>query len=330
MRDHCALAGADRRAGVAILRAFSTSCVASRAILFTFQGVLYPFTLAGIALLKVRAGSSIRANRASAAIAVLVVGAIALRVPQVWATADRYVFSQDSPRMIVRQSDFAAIREQVGDDAVDVAVGLYADNHAALSELAAQGTDVKIRSPAWDRSLKNWARVANSSESDLFAEKSRYSLIERNAYAPPGTERFIGGRLKLIEDREAVTILGILNTQEMTWDKNWKPGIWIGNDPITFLIHNGTGRAQAVRFRANTRQLANATRPEHWTLHYQLETQAGALVLPGENLAVLMLNLAPGLNHLALSVVRPSQPPLAQTPQPMPLLEFGNWSFEDH
>lgn len=296
-------------------------------LLHTFQGVVYPLTLAGAAVL---AGAPLATRRGAARAAVplaLAVALVGLRVPQLRATADRYVYSAQPHRTVVRESDARAIRAAVGGEAVDVAVGHYSDNHVALAELVAQGVEVRIRPPAWDRALMNWAAVAGCPAPDLLAPKARFALVERNAYAPPGSERHVGRRLKLIEDRDAVTVLGVAGTQEMTWDGEWRPGVWIGNAPATFLIHNGTGARQAVRLLAQTSAGPAHPDRERRTLRYRLNDQTGALALPKENDAAIPLVLEPGLNRVELSVAEPADPP-PQPRQPVALLEFRNWRIE--
>ena len=296
-------------------------------LLHTFQGIVYPLTLAGAALLAAPL-AAVRWGAARVAIlTLLAVGTIGLRVPQARATADRYLYSVQQHRSIVRQSDAVAIRAAVGDEAVDVALGHYADNHTALAELVARGVQVRLRSPGWDRSLRNWARAVECPEPDLLAPKCRFSLVERNAYAPPGTERYVGTRLKLIEDRDAVSVLSVLGVQDMTWDQERRPGVWIGNTPTTFLIHNGTGQERSVRLLGQTSAGSAHPDRERRTLRYHLNGQTGQLSLPKENDATIPLRLAPGLNHVELSVLEAADPP-PKPKQPVALLEFRNWRLE--
>ncbi|MBM3983467.1 MAG: hypothetical protein FJ304_25000 [Planctomycetes bacterium] len=296
-------------------------------LLHTFQGVVYPLTLAGAAALAAPRAAAWWGAARVALVAVLVTGAVALRVPQVRATASRYVYSKESPRTVVRQSDTDAIRALIGPDAVDVTVGHYADNHVALAELVAQGVEVRLRPPAWDRSVRNWARRAGCPDPDLFAPKARYSLVERNAWAPPGTERFVGQRLKLVEDRDALAVLAVTGTQEMTWDREWRPGVWVGNTPTTFYIHNGTGTARAVVLKADTSAGPAHPDRDRRTLRYALGAQTGTLALPKESAAAIPLRLEPGLNAVELSVVERADPE-PKPKQPVPLLEFRNWRID--
>jgi|GEM_PF-3286934 len=296
-------------------------------LLYTFQGVIYPLTLAGAALLAAPMVAMRWSTARTALLVVLILSTVGLRVPQARATANRYLYSAQPYRTVIRQSDAKAIRAIVKDDAVDVAVGYFADNHLAYAELVAQGVEVRLRAPAWDRSLRNWAKVMACPEPDLLAPKARFSLIERNAYAPPGTERWMGTRLKLIEDHDAVTIMAIADTQEMIWDTTWRPGVWIGNTPTTFLIHNGTGQTQFMALRGDTS--AGPSHPDRncRTLVYRLNGQRGELSLPTENKAVVPLRLQPGLNRVELLVKEPASP--APLPgQIVAMLAFCNWSLE--
>jgi hypothetical protein len=250
-----------------------------------------------------------------------------MRVPQARATAERYVYSAQPHRTVVRQSDAEAIRAVTGTEAIDVVLGHFGDNHVVLSELAARGVPVRFRPPSWERSLKNWAGVVGCPEPDLLLPKARFSLVERNAYAPPGTERWVGARLKLIEDRAAVTVLGVAGAQEMTWDPEWRPGVWVGNAPTTFLIHNGTGRPQAVRLCGLTSAGPAHPDRDRRTLAYRLGDQTGRLSLPAENTAAIPLRLAPGLNKVELHVEEAADPP-PKPGQPVALLNFRSWRIE--
>lgn len=296
-------------------------------LLYTFQGVVYPLTVAGAVLLAVPLAARRWGAARVAVLAVLVVAAVGLRVPQVRATADRYLYSAQPHRTVMRQSEAERIRALIGDEPVDVALGHYADNHVVLSELAAWGVNVRFRSPGWERSLGNWAKAAKCPPPDLLVPKSRFALVERNAYAPPGTERFVGRRLKLIEDRDAVTVMGVEGSQDMAWDAEWRPGVWIGNEPATFLIHNGTGREQAVRLLGTTS--AGPAHPDRAkrTLLYRLGEQAGSVAAPGENTAAIPLVLAPGLNRVELRVAEPADPP-PKPKQAVPMLMVLNWRLE--
>ncbi len=296
-------------------------------LLHSFQGIIYPLTLAGAAALAVPMAAA-RWGRARVAIlAALMVATIGLRVPQFRATTDRYVHSVQPYRTIARQSDTTAIRNIVGNEPVDMALGHAADNHMAIAELGVRGVPLQFRPPAWERSLKNWARLVKCPEPDLYLPKARFTLLEKNAYAPPETVRWVGSRLKLIEDRDAVTVLGVAGTQEMIWDAEWRPGVWIGNTPTTLLIHNGTGRPQCVRLIATTSAGPAHPNRDVRTLGYRLNNHTGTLSLPNENTAAIPLHLTPGLNRVELFVVERASPEPAPKAA-VPLLAFCNWRIE--
>src|SRR5262249_51594862 len=156
----------------------------------------------------------------------------------------------------------------------------YADNNLVLTELGARGVPVHLRPPAWERTLDQHARFFPPH--DLFAPKSRFSLVEWNAYAPPGTVRYVGSRYKLVEDRDDFAVLGILAAQDIVWNVDGLPRVWIGNTPTTFVLHNGTGRPQSIRLSADTRAGPARADPGR-TLVYRLGEQTGKVSLPGEN-----------------------------------------------
>ncbi|MCI0702113.1 MAG: hypothetical protein L0241_13600 [Planctomycetia bacterium] len=296
-------------------------------LLHTFQGMLYPLTLAGAALLVAPLAQARWGYVRVGLLVVLIASTVALRVPQIRATADRYLYSAQPHRAVLRASETQALRAAVGTNGVDVPLGHYADSHLVLAELVAQNIPVHLREPAWDRSLKNYTRVTKCPPPDLLAPKARFALLERNAYSPPGSERWVGSRLKLVEDRDTVTVLGISGTQEMIWDTNGRPGVWIGNTPTTFLIHNGTGQMQFIRLLADTS--AGPAHPDRTrrTLVYRLGDQSGKLWVPNENQAAIPLRLAVGLNKVEL-FIEESADPAPKPKHPVPLLAFCNWRIE--
>jgi hypothetical protein len=121
--------------------------------------------------------------------------------------------------------------------------------------------------------------------------------------------------------------MGVEGSQEMIWDAEWRPGVWIGNTPATFLIHNGTGREQSVRLLGDTS--AGPAHPDRTrrTLVYRLGEQTGKLAVPNENRAAIPLRLAPGLNRVELSAEEPADPP-PKPKHPVPMLAFRNWRLE--
>ena len=296
--------------------------------LYFFQGLIYPLTLAGAAILAgLPAATSYGSVRVRALLALLLVAMIVVRIPQSLKSSSRYVFEAEPYRVVIRQSELEGLRQAIGaGDAVDLDLGYYADNHPVLSELIFHGVSVQFRSTTWERMLKNKAAHTNCPVPNLDLPKARYTLRPRNAYAPPGTERYLGSRLKLCEDRDVVVDLGVHDFQDLLWDQSWRPGVWIGNTPTTFLFHNGTGRPQDVLFLADT--LAGPANPKPArTLITQLGDRVTRLELPGENRAVLPLHLAPGFNQVALAIEEPADPP-ADPKQAVLLLLFRNWRLE--
>src|SRR4029078_13439118 len=124
------------------------------------------------------------------------------------------------------------------------------DGHIILAELASQGTKVLLRSPAWERTLANWARFVGCPAPANLPPKGRFSIVEVTAFAPPGTVRFQGRRLKLVEDSTAVTFVAVRKAQAMCRDQFSRPGFWMGAAPTLFDLHNGTGAEVAIRFDA--------------------------------------------------------------------------------
>jgi hypothetical protein len=64
---------------------------------------------------------------------------------------------------------------------VDVALAHYANNHMAASELSVRGVAVRYRPPGWERV---GVYSAYCEPLDPLAPKSRYTLVEKTAWAP--------------------------------------------------------------------------------------------------------------------------------------------------
>ncbi|QJW95074.1 hypothetical protein [Frigoriglobus tundricola] len=310
--------------------------------LYTFHGLIYPLTLAGAAALAAprprrptepepapaepAGGRSLWGTVARVGVAAaLLIGMTGLRVPQIRASASRYVYAPQPLRVVQRLSEARALCEAIGPDGVDVALAHVADNHMVWAELAARGVPVRFRSPGWDVSVGAYAGPKPAY--DLFAPKARFSLLERRAWAQPGAERWAGARLKLVDDVGGLAVVGITRAQATNWDGEWRPGVWIGNAPTTFLIHNGTGQPQAVRFRADTVAGPGHPDPDRPTLRYRLGDRSGTLALPKASRADIPLSLAPGLNRVELFAEEPAEPAPGPT-APVLLLEFRNWRLD--
>jgi hypothetical protein len=292
--------------------------------LHLFHGLLYPLTLAGAALLVVpRAGRRWPVLVTGA----LLLGVIGLRVPQGRAAESRYVYKPNLFRVVISQSEAEAIRSIVGTDPVDVWMAQWPDNCYAVTDLAPNGIDVRLRSPAWERSIQGWARLGKCPEPDLLGPKSRFTLLERGTFAPPETVRYVGRRYQVCEDARAITLVGITSAQLMSFDAEWRPVCWIGNAPTTFLINNGTGRARSVVL--HTRTSAGPAHPDlaRRTLAYRLGARAGTVSVPGESLIALSLHLEPGLNRLELRALEAPSPEPAPN-IPVQLLALYYWRLE--
>jgi hypothetical protein len=264
---------------------------------FGFHGLLYPLTLIGAVQLIGR-------GRRGLAGCVLALALIALHLPQTTASAKRYL-GRSIPNypVVVGRGDCEAVREIVGSDDVDVYLGDVCDNHLVLAELAAHGTRVRLRTPTWERSLINWAAAAGASRPSYPSARSRYSLVESGAYAPPGSVRFRGKRLMLCEDADRITFRGFHEWEVIAWDEARRPGFWLRRSPVAVEIYNGTGRPASVAFLAEVRRPLEEPR----TLGYQFVDQAGEVAIYRSASEVrLPLAVPAGLSRLELSVPRAS------------------------
>jgi hypothetical protein len=280
---------------------------------YGFHGVLYPLTTAGAVLLLNQPG-----RRWSAAVAPLAVILVALHGPPAWQAARRYLAAAGPVPVVLTSGEFAALRDRVAGQAVDVCLGDLGDSLPVLSELACRGVAVRLRSPAWERTLANWAAVVGCPPPDAAAPKARFSITEREAFAPPGAVRYRGRRLQLCEDGGAVTFVGFGKAEALVWDERHRPGLWLGNAPAVVTVHNGSGTPRAVRLRAEGRCGPANPDVSRRTLRHRLGDQEGRQMLGPSGWQVdIVLELAPGLNRLSLWVEEPASPPV---PPPGPVL----------
>lgn len=321
------VAGAWRRNGPAVaLLACGLFVPACRALgvphVYTFHGLIYPLTLAGAALL-VRREPAPGAPRGAAVWAAgalaLLVATIAVRVPQARASAKRYLFEPPPHRVVHRASEARELRAAIGPDDVDVALAHWADNHLAWAELAAHGVPVRFRSPGWNVSVG-----AYRPDAERDGPKARFALLERGAWSAPGTVRWTGKRLKLVEDRHALAAIGIEWPVAVLWDPDWRPAVWLGPEPTAFRLHNGTGTAREVWLVADTAP-GPARADEGRTLMFRTGDARGTRPVTVRGATAIPLRLAPGWNRVELSV---AEPPDAPAGPPVPLVHFANWRIE--
>jgi len=292
--------------------------------LYAFHGLLYPLTLAGASLLAEPWLRQRHVQLKIGLLALLLLGMIGLRVPQCRTTADRYLFSAQPFRAVIRQSEAVALRAAIGSESVDVILGQYPDNHFVLAELCAQGAQIQFRSPTWERSIYAYTTHCP----DLLTSKSRYTLVERNAYAPTGSVRYVGHRLKLCEDFQEISVMGFGSIQELVWHPDRRPGFWIGNAPSNLQIHNGTRRPATIQLQADTQPGPAHPKTDQRTLRYRLGDQTGRVVLGPKNwVADLQLDLTPGLNLVELSIEEKADPAPKEGAAVL-LLTFMDWRIK--
>jgi hypothetical protein len=273
--------------------------------LYGFHGLLYPLLAAGAALLLEESSRRPLLTWSGVAVALLAAALVALHGPQAYHCGKRYL-KRLGPHYpaVFRQSELARLRALVGPEPVDVCLGDPGDGLIAIAELACQGVAVRLHSPAWERTLKNWALGVGYVEPPR-PPKARFQLVEGGAYAPPGSVRYRSGRFQLLEDGSAVTFRA-LQARANAWDEHRRPGFYQGPAPTTLEICNGTGRTAAVRFLAEGRPLPGPL-PGPRTIRYQFGDQKGEAVLgTGGGPLALPLTVPPGVHVLSLAAEGPA------------------------
>jgi hypothetical protein len=286
--------------------------------LYAFYGLLYPLTMVGAVLLLSRPG-----RRWLPGVAAVAAAVVALHLPQAYLSGVHYLHRKNGVPVVVRRSEVEAMRQIIGTQTVDVCLGECCDGCVVLTELGCHGTRLQLHEPAWGRTVAAWFGCATGvMRGAPPSPKGHFSIVERDAYAPPGTERYRGSRLKLCEDGDAVTFREVKASQgllSLVWDEQRRPGFWQGHAPSSIEICNGTGRAAAVRFRAEGRPVGFAN-PDvrSRTVHYRFGGEEHVQVLsPSSGWQIdLPLEVPPGSHCLELWVSDPvTVPPAPGQPE---------------
>ncbi len=294
--------------------------------IYGFYGLLYPLTMAGAALLIAGPRDKVPGRSLKAPAWILAAVLVCLHLPQITCSARRYlkqnlIYGSVWP-VVHTQRDMDAIRKRVGKETVDLGfVPNYANTYMMILELACQGSNVLMRSPAWDRCLGPPARRLGCAPPSGLPPKGRFSIVERNGFAPAGTMRIRSDNVKLCEDQSAVSLLAVHVAPVMfAWDESGRPGFWLGENGVTLDIYNGTGAARTVRFlgRAQTFTPWDSQHPR--LLHHSFAGRTETIEVAARgDLITLDLNLVEGLNKLTLWVGESSQPAENRNPDPQSL-----------
>jgi hypothetical protein len=207
------------------------------------QGMLYPLTLAGAALLLQQA--AVRRSRWVRFAAIgLVLSLAAVRAPQFHRTLELCTDCTRKKPPFIAQSQVAAVVNQVGQRVVDLC---HYDGRVCLTlllELGARGIPFQLREPAWTTALayRHWDAPAYAAcgsylispwleSSSVTASSNRVPLE-----AAPNVGTWIG---------EVKAPLGIGRDNIRGYH------FWIGGAPATAVVSNGTSAKATVEFVAS-------------------------------------------------------------------------------
>ena len=269
---------------------------------YGFHGLLYPMTAAGAVLLLDRSGRSSGKLWPGGAAVLLAVVLVGLHVPSAYLSGKRYLTRTHACfPLVYKQSEMGKLRALVRGQRLDLCLGDVHDAHMVLVELGGRGTPINLLSPSWDVSLKNWALYVGYTVPPL-PPKARYQIVERSAYAPPGTVRDRSDHFQLIEDGTAITFRTVQSPQLMTQDENRRPGFWQGHAPTAVEICNGTGHTANVHFLAEGRPGPAVADLSRRIVRYRFGNRQGmALLGPTGWQLDVPLRLPPGSHVLSLS-----------------------------
>jgi hypothetical protein len=286
--------------------------------LHSFQGVLYPLSLAGAAFLV----GSTASRRQVAAVAVMVVILVGLRMPQHLLAGKWYLYHELPDSTVLRQSEANALRAAVANETVDVWLACYPDNHFVLSELLAQGTHVQLQGLAWQRTLAY--HFVQLTPHNLTAPKARFSLVESATWVPQNSERWVGPRWKLIEDRPAITMLSAGQQIARVYSNPDQDGVWLTTAANDFVIHNGTDRDVPIHLHGML-VVPGPRLGKRDTLRFKHGADTGSVAITADKMpGEIPLKLKPGFNQIALWV-ETSEVPISPTTW---MVGFGDWRIE--
>lgn len=268
--------------------------------LYGFHGLIYPMVAAGVALL-IAGGGVIWTPGLLLGLLVL------LHVPQIWQSWKRYLPGKDgqSTAMAYRESDVKKLKKRIGRAEVDLCTSHFMESLLVLTELACFDVPVRLRSPAWDITLANWAKVAGCPPLPEWPPKARYSIKETRAFSPPGTKKMGFGRLKLCEDEKVITTVGVRipTAVSSVVHGGGTPGYWLDTKPTGIEIHNGTGTPAPVIFKMLVQRNPQAGQVRE--LNFGMGSQRGKIPLAEDqdrSLVELPLQLPAGATVLELSI----------------------------
>lgn len=273
--------------------------------LYGFHGLLYPLTMVGITLVCTQLAKTGRSSKPAWFAISIAVLLILLHLPQISKSWLRYVYDKSNIAAVIKEKEIAKLRELIGNSTVDLWIDEYRNSSAIVTELACLGTQVLLRPPAWDRTLKNWAAAPGCSLPSDWPAKGRFSVVSRNDFAPEGTVRFKGSRFKLLEDNSSVTFTGMHNLTVKGADLKGRLRFGVGIQPVAIEIYNGTNQPAAIELYADV--MFSGEKSLERTLKYRLDNAPqGHIELKAGSALQLHLQLLPGRNLVSVSANPPA------------------------
>ena len=291
-------------AGLLLSTAVPLACWCTGKIwsVYQTQGLIYPLTLAGAALLLQHA--TVRRSRwVRLAVMSLILGLAVARWPQFHRTLQVCTDCARKTPPYIAQSQVAAVLDQVGQGTVDLC---HYDGRVCLTlllELGARGIPCQFREPAWTTTLayRHW-RVPE------------YAACGSYLVSPWVDTSFGGGpsaHVSLpVAPNEGTWIGDVIPPYGVGRDDIHGFHFWLGSRPATVVLSNGTGENAFVEFGA-TAEIHPLPGDTGWrTLLWRVDEKEGRLeVTASANARVhLALELPPGDHTLKLGVEQLAAP----------------------
>jgi hypothetical protein len=240
-------------------------------LVYETQGLLYPLTLGGAALLTQH--PSVRRSRGLRLVSVsLLLCLVAVRLPQLVDTLQRYTDCASGTPPFIAQSQFQSVIQRIGGDTVDVCHDDIRICLSILTELEGRGVRIQYREPSWTTILgyRHW---------DL----PRYAACGRFLINPWVASLTAEGSVAQVDLpmalNEGAWISRLRTFYGLGRDKVHGSNFCLGGSPAEAVLVNDTSQSMAVQIEARTAFAPFLFLGGQRTLIWEVDGQRGSLEL---------------------------------------------------
>jgi hypothetical protein len=288
-------------AGLILSSAVPLSCWCTGRVwsVYQTQGLIYPLTLAGAALLLQQA-SARRSRWVRLATVCLVLGLAGVRLPQFHRTVQVCTDCTRKTTPFIAQSQVAAVLDRVGQGTVDLC---HYDGRVCLTlllELGARGIPCQFREPAWTTILayRNWRAPEYVARGSHLVSP----WIEDSSVAEPSARVSIP-----VTPNEGTWIGDVKPPNGLGRDGEHGYHFWLGRRPASAVLSNGTGEKVFGEFVATAEIHRLSEDTGRRTLLWSLDGQKGRIEVASPKTRIrIPIQLPPGEHTLQLEVEQPA------------------------